>query len=73
MKEKPWDFKMIRVDWTDFSIGAGFNLSTPRFKKRYSDEDHWRCISLILHFFGLSLYLGMPLFVDNPPTIEEKP
>ena len=65
-----WDLMPLRVHWMEPAIGAGFSVSTPRFKLRYADEDLRRCLSVIAHFCAWQILITIPLWIDNPPKGE---
>jgi len=61
----PFDLKIFRFNYFGFSVGAGFNISTPLFKKRYSDISKFRCVSLVVHFFGAQIAVIIPIMEDS--------
>jgi hypothetical protein len=59
---RDWNLRIMQTHWTTFSIGVGFNLSTPAHKLRYSDLGYYRCVSLILHLMGAQIHILVPVF-----------
>jgi len=60
-----WDLSVITGDFFGPAIGAGFTISTPVFKLRYSDKHLYRMLSVIVFFCGANLYIKIPLWRDT--------
>lgn len=58
------DLKILQLNMFGFCIGAGFNITTPRFKLRYKDEKMYRCLSIVVYLMSFQAALTLPLWIE---------
>lgn len=55
----------VSLYWMDWSIGAGFNFSTPIFKKYPNDKECWRALNFVAHLLCFQIQFVLLAFVDH--------
>jgi hypothetical protein len=59
-----WDLVAFQAHY-QFSIGLGFNIAQNVIHKNYAEDIKYRCLSFTLMFFGLSVFINIPLYKEK--------